>query len=123
MSNTIPKSQGRNLPDTAVRSVVPNTLGLRFDSLMCQDERLSPIGEPDERVVPNGHGDGAADPTIEVTEEIELEKEECAGRLLEIKKAPKFLENSDWMADAPHADELRRAWNEWRDRIDSDPPD
>lgn len=58
----------------------------------------------------------------EIVEEIELKKEECAGRLLEIKKAPKFLENSDWVADAPHAEQLRRAWNEWRDRIDGDPP-
>jgi hypothetical protein len=108
--------------DAAVRSVVPNTLGLRFDSLMCQDERMSPIGDPDEKVVPNGHGDGAASPP-EVAVDVELEEVGCAGRILDITKEPLFIEHTDWMADAPHADQLRRAWEEWRYRVDGDPAD
>jgi hypothetical protein len=106
--------------DAAIRSVAPNTLGLAYRSLMCLDERMNPLGEPEEKVVPS-YGEGEAAP--EEVEEVELEKEDCAGRMLDIKKAPKFLEDSDWLAEAPNSQQLVSAWQEWRHRIDAEPPD
>ena len=106
--------------DAAVRSVAPNTLGLPYDSLASQNDRVSSIGEQDEKVnlaAGCADGDGAAD-QVDV-EEVDVEREDCEGRLLDIGKAPRFLEDEDWMADAPHAEDLRAAWREWRSLVDT----
>jgi len=47
----------------------------------------------------------------------------CAGRLLDITKAPAFLEDTDWCEKAPRSDELRETWDEWREEVDGPPPD
>lgn len=109
--------------DAAVRSVSPNTLGLKYRSLSCVEKRISPIGEEEEKVDPSlGY---SADPDgSEEVEEVPVEERDCNGRMLDITKAPAFLDNPDWMADAPNSDELADAWVEWRHRIDADdPPD
>jgi hypothetical protein len=108
--------------DAAVRSVAPKTLGLPYDSLACQDERTRPISpeEEAERVNPAMMFEGSGAAEDEPVEEIETETVKCQGRMLDIKKAPAFLEDTDWMAAAEHADVLRETWAEWRDRVDGE---
>lgn len=115
--------------DAAVRSVATRTLGLNYDSLTCVVDRETTVESTEERWVekinPDGAGMGDGPPEAELVEVTVEEDEErpCQGRLLDITKAPRFLEDDDWMADAENADELREAWSEWRERIDGDPPD
>lgn len=111
--------------DAAVRSVGVNTLGLAYDSVACTIEREQTITEtvevPAEKVnLGAAHGDGSGPEMVE--EEIEKEvMDDCDGRLLDIKNAPAFLSDDDWMQRAVNADQLRAAWDEWRDRVDGDP--
>lgn len=103
--------------DAAVRSVATNTLGLKYDDLACSDERIQPVGDEREKVdLGAAMGDGSAEP-----EEVEVEVERCDGRMLTITAAPQFLTDSDWMERAEHADDLRAAWQKWRDRVDDAP--
>ena len=44
--------------------------------------------------------------------------ERCNGRLLSIAKAPRYLDNGLWRADAPHAEQLADDYEEWRERLD-----
>lgn len=110
--------------DARVRSVAVNTLGLKYDSQACIDERLKTktrtIERPAEKIdLGAAHGSGAEPEMVE--EEIEEEVEEpCNGRLLEIKAAPSRLSDTEWMENAPKADELRQTWKEWRDRVDDE---
>lgn len=108
--------------DAAVRSVAPKTLGLEYDSLACSEERTRLVDpeEEAERVNPavmyEGSGAGEDEQAVE---EVDVETVECGGRLLDIRKAPAFLEDEDWMERAEHADDLRETWGRWRARIDN----
>jgi hypothetical protein len=114
--------------DAAVRSVAVNTLGLAYDGQACRVERDVTVTET--RMVEKvnlgaAHGSGAGEPEM-VEQEVETtERRECEGRLLEIKSAPGFLSDDGWVEHADHADDLREAWAEWRERIDGeqDAPD
>lgn len=64
-------------------------------------------------------GDGESFPP---DEEADAPAGKCAGRLLDITKAPNFLEDEEWVEKAPHADELRETWEEWQDEVDDRPP-
>lgn len=115
--------------DAAVRSVGVNTLGLAYDSVACTLDReklqTETIEVPAEKVnLGAAHGDGTppGDDTVEIEEETMVE-EACDGRLLDIKNAPAFLGDDDWMAAADNADALREAWAGWRERVDGDPDD
>jgi hypothetical protein len=107
--------------DAAVRSVAPKTLGLEYSSVACSEERTQLVDPEEEAERVNRaamyEGSGAGDDGP--VEEVETETVECGGRLLDIKKAPAFLEDSDWLARAAHADELQDAWEKWRDRVDN----
>lgn len=115
--------------DAAVRSVATRTLGLDYDSLTCVVDREQEVEKTVERWVekvnPDGAGTGAGPPEaelVEVTEE-EIEERPCQGRLLDITKAPAFLEDEEWVENAENVEQLRAAWEEWRERIDGEPPD
>ena len=107
--------------DAAARSVAPKVLGLRYDSLSCRIERekteLTTIEVAAEKVdVGQGIGYVGEPPT----EEIELEEiveQACEGRLLDINKAPRYLEDEEWMHEADHADDLQKTWLEWEEQI------
>lgn len=111
--------------DAAVRSVVPRTIGLEWSSLACLEDRdgrepQSPLVASTAAAFSAGGGDGfPADAEDEAPDGV------CAGRLLEIKKAPRFLEDEEWVENAPYSDDLRETWEEWRDEVDGDrpPPD
>jgi hypothetical protein len=126
--NFVPEPHIEREADAAVRSVGVNTLGLPYDSVACTLERDKLVTEtvevPAEKVnLGAGNGDGAVPPeedTVEIEEEKEV-RENCDGRLLDIKNAPAFLTDDDWMADADHAEELQSTWAEWRERVDDDP--
>jgi hypothetical protein len=104
-----------NKMDAAVRSVAPNTLGLRYDSLACQEQRVVVAGP---KVDPSGMMDGSAQPDEQDEDDPDEDAGECQGRLLDIGKAPKFLEDPDWCEDAPHVEDLEDAWQKWRWQID-----
>jgi hypothetical protein len=115
--------------DAAVRSVASRTLGLPYDSLTCVIERekieTKTVERWVEKVNPHafGGGDGEGSEKMKIEEEqTEVTEGVCQGRLLEITKAPRFLEDADWRDRADNADELAEAWARWRERID-DPPD
>jgi hypothetical protein len=110
--------------DAAVRSVAPRTLGLSYDSLSCSEERS---GEPVGEVVAGisaahgGSGDGDGDGMAAPVDETEEPDYRCSGRLLEISKAPAFLNDREWMEQAARSEELVTAWMEWEER-DHPPP-
>lgn len=114
--------------DAAVRSVAPKTLDLPWSSLACTEDRdgrdpQSPlVASTTAAYQGDGDGDGDGDGAV-VDDEADPPEGMCAGRLLDITKAPAFLDDDDWLAAAPHADELRETWAEWRDRVDRPPPD
>lgn len=112
--------------DAATRSVAPRTLGLPWSSLACQEDRDG--RDPQSALVAStaaafGGGDGAEFPADDET--ADAPDGTCAGRLLDIGKAPAFLEDAEWCEAAPYAEQLRTVWREWRDDVDGDrpPPD
>lgn len=111
--------------DAAVRSVAPRTIGLEWSSLACLEDRdgrepQSPLVASTAAAFSSGDGEGFPD-----DEENDAPDGVCAGRLLDIKKAGPFLENEEWVENAPYSEELREAWEEWREEVDDDrpPPD
>lgn len=111
--------------DAAVRSVAPKTLDLPWSSLACQNDRDG--REPQSPLVAAtsaAHDEGDGEP-FPPDDGADAPEGKCAGRLLDITKAPAFLEDDEWVAKAPNADDLRETWREWRDEIDGDrpPPD
>lgn len=108
--------------DAAVRSVAPKTLDLPWSSLACLEDRNG--REPQSPLVAStaaayDRGDGEPFPP---DEDADAPEGKCAGRLLDITKAPNFLEDDEWVEKAPHAAELRETWEEWRDEVDDRPP-
>jgi hypothetical protein len=129
----------KNEMDAAVRSVAPKTLGLSWSSVACLEDRDG--REPQSPLVAGtaavyGDGDGPEDDEvgegIHVSEDAGAPEGYCAGRLMNINTAPRFLEDEEWCERAPHADELRETWEAWEEearrwqqKIDPDrpPPD
>lgn len=110
--------------DAAMRSVSPRTLGLEWSSLACE---VSHDGENQDFLVADpstafrsgvsydDDGGGDDDP--------EPPDDKCGGRLLHLSRAPDFLEDDDWVATAPHADELADTWDDWDGDLPDPPPD
>jgi len=48
----------------------------------------------------------------------EVDERVCGGRLLDITKAPQFLQNESWCEQADYVNKLREAWDNW-----TGPPD
>ena len=106
--------------DAAVRSVAPNTLNLSHSVLMCDEPETVDLGF---QVNPSGFYAGDSGSADEPEGAVKQDQEtECNGRLLNINKAPAYLEDDEWMAEAPHADQLEDIWGEWQLRADK-PPD
>lgn len=109
--------------DAAMRSVTPRTLGLEWSSVACSVEY---DGEPQDWLVAdtsaafrsgvNYDEDGDRDDDPDPPDGT------CGGRLLYLGRAPEFLEDEDWRAAAPHADELAETWDEWSDELEDWPP-
>lgn len=116
--------------DAAVRSVAPKTLDLPWSSMACQEDRDG--REPQSALVAStaiSHEDDEEDNGFGEGDDETPPDGKCAGRLLTINKAPNFLDDSEWVENAPHADELEDVWNEWKEqwkeweeRIDEPPP-
>ena len=66
--------------------------------------------------------DGATDDLdrseLRSLEDVDVEPETCEGRMLSIAKAPRFLEDDEWLAEAHHADDLRETYEEWSDKLE-----
>lgn len=124
--------------DKIVRSVVPTTLGLDLSSGLCSrsvaghgsgdSARASQIARhaPDSEGATQREDEwdpaGSGSDLIEgAGEDEEIEREPCEERLLHIKRAPDYLEDPDWRAEAPNLHELREKWDEWKDRLDELP--
>ena len=95
--------------DARVREIAGTTLGVSFSDLSCTRE----LGEEEEKV---SHQAGAGSSGTEPSEPADSEADErvCGGRLLDITKAPKFLNDESWCEEADYVDELRRAWEDWK---------
>jgi len=121
VANFSPTEKFQKGMDAAVRSVAPNTLGLSYQRLMCDEPETVDFGvSVDPSGFYAGPGTGSAD---EPDEAIEADEEsECNGRLLSITKAPAFLSDEEWMRKAPNSDDLEDTWGEWQFRQDK-PPD
>lgn len=112
--------------DAAARSVAPKLLGLPWSDLACQEDRgdrppQSPLVASTAAAEP-GSGDDDGDGRFE-SDGDDAPDGTCAGRLLDITKAPAFLEDTDWCEKAPRSDELRDTWDNWREKVDGPPPD
>lgn len=114
--------------DAAVRSVATNTLGLEYSSVACTVERdITEIREIEvERYAEKvnlgaANGGGGGGPDVETMEIEETERDNCDGRLLDIKKAPRFVNDDEWVEAAVNSSELIEEWEEWRERIDDSP--
>lgn len=103
--------------DHAVRSVAPRTLGVSLDSVKCQKQVAK--GE-DADHVDNSHllhddGDGCGCDDTEPEIEDDVEMTSCNGNVQPIGLAPRFLEDAEWRAEAPHADSLQSTWEDWEE--------
>lgn len=108
--------------DAAVRSVAPKTLDIGWSDLACTEDRdgresQTPLVASTQAAYesPDGEGEYNAD-------DKDAPDGTCAGRLLNINKAPAFLNDDEWCKNAPHADELAEVYDEWHDEIEP-PPD
>jgi len=84
------------------------------DDLRGMDAVTDDPGADDLRSLEAGADDGPGDGA----DDQEAEPVACNGRLVNIGKAPKFLEDDEWRAQAPHADRLEEVYQEWRERLD-----
>ena len=112
--------------DARVREVAPQTLGIPSKAVRCGREVAPEEADtPDLDTYTGDDGDGEGDGADEVEELDEEEMVPCAGRVLPVDEAPEFLDDPKWLAEATCVDELREAWEEWRDSggWDDDPPD
>lgn len=138
-ANLQPRDHTEARIDAAMRSVVPNTLGLPFTDMACRDDaptegaavnRVADTaavyapGTPDASEATDGDSDGVdGEPDLMRDDDVEPPEDRCAGRLVPITQAPALLGDEDWRETAERVDELRQAWMEWRDRVDEPPPD
>jgi hypothetical protein len=124
-ANLTPTDDIRAKMDAAVRSVAPNTLGLPWSSVACSEDRdgrepQSPlVGLPTK----GDEVEPGEEPVFPADDGSPRTEGKCAGRLLNINKAPRFLEDAEWCEAAPHAEELREVFAEWSDEGDRPPPD
>jgi hypothetical protein len=120
--------------DAAVRSVAPRTLGLSWSSVACQEDRgdrepQSALVAGTEAAYDAGGGPVGEDGEGLHTPDDEADKPDgvCAGRLMRLSTAPRFLEDEEWCERAPRVDELREACREWPEELPEDyvvpPPD
>jgi hypothetical protein len=109
--------------DQIVRSVAPQTLGVPYRSVACGRE--VPRGEGRNMSVSlsqaaadaeEGDGSDGSDEGDEQEPGDGPEMEPCEGRLLDISKAPEYLQDDDWRQSAPLAQELERQYREWKRR-------
>lgn len=98
--------------NAVVRSVAPNTLGLRYRSTSCTrslDEDEETAGEAASGPSPSNTdpemGDGGGD---------DEEHRRCGGRLLHIRQAPRYLADREWRETVAYVEDLERAYLEWR---------
>lgn len=98
-----------------VRSIAKKVLGVPFSDLSCTSDSDSDHSHSDAQA----SADGDADPS----EKADNDSDYCGGRLLDIHDAPRFLQDDGWVSEAPYADELRDIWEEYREGLDSPPPD
>jgi len=111
--------------DGIVRSVAPTTLGVPYNSVACT--RDVPEGEGANVGVSvayanaqaeDGSGEGSGDGSDSTAPDDgdlgEVEFEKCNGRMLDITKAPEYLNDSEWRASATFAAELERRYEEWK---------
>lgn len=108
--------------DARVRSVVPNTLGLKLSSVACRVERLVTVTKeiqvPAEKVnVEAAMAAGYSEPQMETVEIEETEMGECNGRMIEVGAFPRYLNNREWTAKAPHAQDMARRHREWKSYV------
>jgi hypothetical protein len=117
------KEQTRDEMDEIVRSVAPQTLGIDYSSVACYRE--VPKGEGGNMTVTLAGASADDDPddgeTSEESDEQDApdpgdgpEMEKCEGKLLSFKKAPEYLQDDDWRANAPLAHRLEERYREWR---------
>jgi hypothetical protein len=110
--------------DAAARSTAPKILGLPWSDLACQEDRGNrpPQSELVASTAAAEPGTGDGDGRFE-SNSSDAPDGKCAGRLLDITKAPAFLEDTEWCEKAPRSDELRDVWDKWREEVDGPPPD
>lgn len=110
--------------DAAMRSIAPRTLGLSWSDVACAEDREG--REPQGWLV----GDTSAayrsgvsfEDDDDLDEDVDPPDGKCGGRLLFLGRAPEFLDDDEWRAAAPHADELAETWEEWEGDLEDWPP-
>lgn len=108
--------------DQIVRQVAPQTLGIEHSSVACYRE--VPRGEGRNMEVSLAQVSAEADGDQEASDDGDQEEgelpepefEKCEGKLVNIQKAPEYLEDPEWRSSAPLAGQLRETWREWRRR-------
>ena len=107
--------------DGKCRAVAANTLGLDPGVTRCTEEReklktrTAYVLAQEEVNLGAAHGNTGA----QAVEEVKVTStivEECNGRLIDVSAFPRYLNNAEWVAQAPYAHEMQEAWEEWRDR-------
>lgn len=103
-----------------VRKVAQETLGVAFSDHTCHRE----LDEEEETA---GYGSQGFSGTVSGDSPSDEEKDGtnvCYGRTVDIRKAPKFLQDDEWCEKAPYASQLKSTWKEWKDYhpVDNPPP-
>jgi len=96
------------------REVAGTTLGVSFSGLSC--DRVMNSDEERSEAQTGGSQTGSKEPSEPA--DSEADERVCGGRLLDITKAPQFLQDESWCKQADYVSELREAWNNW-----TGPPD
>lgn len=113
VAQTAAGTQTEAQSNAKVREVANTTLGISFKDLSCTRE----LEDGEER-----HQHSASDTRSSGTTTSEsAEKDEehvCGGRLVDISKAPRFLNDDNWCKNAKHANEVRETW----ERLVKHPP-
>lgn len=103
-----------------VRKVAQQTLGVAFSDHTCDHE----LDSEEETA---GYGGQGFSGTVSGDSPSDEEKDGtnvCYGRTVDIRKAPKFLQDDEWCEKAPYASQLKSTWKEWKDYhpVDNPPP-
>lgn len=144
VNDAVASDRAEEQADAIVRAVAPKTLGVPYNSLACSRTRPVPVDDDgDDGEHPylrvrvdraaasaayDPHAGAASDPwddfaggagpdDVEDPGDVdEPDSEACAGRMLPIGDAARYLRSSRWVAQADHVDDLRETHGRWAER-------
>lgn len=139
VNDAVASEKAEERADAVVRAVATMTLGVPFNSLACSETRAVPVeDDPDadadahpylrvrsDRAAASAAQHHSSDPWDDfagasgpdVVEDDETPgQERCAGRMLPIHRAARYLSSTSWVEQADHVDDLRETHGRWAEK-------